>query len=339
MDNTPRAWGFWTKVKLQALERYLKAFTKASKRAPSTLYLDLFAGIANDVLRGENEIISGSTIRALKTEPKFTKLVLFELADKAKQLGNRLEEQFPGDQRYEIVPGDCNQTISQALEGLKSEDQGHDYSKSPSFAFIDPCGLNIHWETLVEIAGFKAEAIASGVSKTKVEMWILLSDPTIFRVSGLGTTESITRMYGTNAWEAIREQRQSRKIEPPEARKLYVNLFRNRLQSSLEYKYTMAMYFVGERNIPMYTMIFATDHIRAGKRIMKSEYKNSRNELLGILESNKQSEGQLRLSENTTMREIRWNDYPDGFMLDEEPPNLPDWLEQAANGKSNITRV
>lgn len=330
MDSTPRTWGFWTKVKLEALERYLKAFTKASKSAPSTLYLDLFAGVANDVLRDEDEIIAGSTIRALKTEPKFTKLVLFELADKAKQLANRLKEQFPGDQRYEIVPGDCNQTISQALEGLKSKGQSNDYSKSPSFAFIDPCGLNIHWETLAKIAEFKKEAISSGISSTKVEMWILLSVPTIFRVSGLEDPESITRMYGTNAWKAISEGRQSGNIEPPEARKLYVDLFRSRLVNSLEYKHTMAMYFIGNKNMPMYTMVFATDHIKAGKRIMKSEHKKARNKLLRLLESSNQSEGQLRLSDNTTMSEGCWNDYPDDFMLVDEAPNLPDWLERTA---------
>ena len=334
MDSAPRAWGFWTKVKLRALERYLKEFTKASKnKAPSTLYLDLFAGVANDVLRDEDEIIAGSTIRALKTEPKFTKLVLFELADKVKQLENRLQEQFPGDQRYEIVPGDCNQTISQALEALKPEEQGNDYSKSPSFAFIDPCGLNIHWETLVKIAKFKEDTILSGISETKTEMWILFSDPTIFRVSGLKTTERITQMYGTDDWEAIRKQRKSGKIKPPEARKLYVDLFRNRLQSSLGYKYTIAMYFVRKRNMPMYTMIFATDHIKAGKPIMESVYKNSRNDLLEILEAKEQSKGQLQLSDNMTMSKINWNDYPDDFMLADKYPHLPDWLDQAANEK------
>ena len=334
MDSTPRAWGFWTKVKLQALERYLERFvTTAKNKAPSTLYLDLFAGVANDVLRDEDEIIAGSAIRALKTEPKFTKLVLFELADKAEQLQNRLQEQFPGDQRYEIVPGDCNRTISQVLEALKSEEQGNDYSKSPSFAFIDPCGLNIHWGTLVKIAEFKAEAISRKISRTKTEMWILFSDPTIFRVSGLKTTDRITQMYGTNDWEAIRERRESGKIEPPEARKFYVNLFRDRLESLLGYKYTMAMYVVGEKNMPMYTMIFATDHIKAGKPIMESVYKNSRNDLLEILEDKEQSKGQLQLSDNMTMSKINWNDYPDDFMLADKYPHLPDWLDQAVNKK------
>ena len=331
MNRAPRAWGFWTKVKLEALERYLKAFTKASKSAPSTLYLDLFAGVANDVLRDEDEIIAGSTIRALKTEPKFTKLVLFELANKARQLENRLKEQFPGEQRYEIAPGDCNQTISQVLEDLKSKDQSNDYSKSPSFAFIDPCGLNIHWETLVKIAGFKKEAVSSRISGTKVEMWVLLSDPTIFRVSGLDATQSITRMYGTNAWEAISGRRQSREIEPLEARKLYVDLFRSRLENSLEYEHTMAMYFVGERKMPMYTMIFATDHITAGKPIMESVYRKAQNELLEALAVNSQFKGQQQLSYGMTMSEIDWNDYRDDFMLDEEPPNLPARLEQAAD--------
>ena len=44
MDSSPRAWGFWTEVKLDALERYLQRFTTASAKASTVLYLDLFSG-------------------------------------------------------------------------------------------------------------------------------------------------------------------------------------------------------------------------------------------------------------------------------------------------------
>jgi len=39
-----RSWGFWTEQKLAMLADYLPAFTTASKKAPTKLYLDLFAG-------------------------------------------------------------------------------------------------------------------------------------------------------------------------------------------------------------------------------------------------------------------------------------------------------
>jgi hypothetical protein len=46
----PRDWGPWTVIKLDALERYFRAFTIASRKANRTLYLDLFGG------RPENQV-------------------------------------------------------------------------------------------------------------------------------------------------------------------------------------------------------------------------------------------------------------------------------------------
>ena len=53
MDSSPRAWGFWTEVKLDAIERYLQRFTTASAKASTVLYLDLFSGSVDNVRRDE----------------------------------------------------------------------------------------------------------------------------------------------------------------------------------------------------------------------------------------------------------------------------------------------
>jgi three-Cys-motif partner protein len=73
-----RPWGFWTESKLHMLSDYLPAFATASKRAPSTVYLDLFAGQAENVSRETGQPIAGSLLRALRTEPPFTVVRGFE---------------------------------------------------------------------------------------------------------------------------------------------------------------------------------------------------------------------------------------------------------------------
>ena len=84
MESSPRAWGFWTEVKLDALERYLKRFTTASARAPTVLYLDLFAGSVDNVRRDDaSRHFAGSTVRALDTDPRFTHLRFFEMGRNA----------------------------------------------------------------------------------------------------------------------------------------------------------------------------------------------------------------------------------------------------------------
>src|SRR6266508_922937 len=114
----PRSWGWWTEQKLDVLGDYLAAFTKASTRAGTTVYLDLFAGQAQNVSRGRNEHpIRGSARRALDTRPPFTVLRFFELESKAKTLDSALKAESPR-RDFRVVPGDCNATIVGALAEL-----------------------------------------------------------------------------------------------------------------------------------------------------------------------------------------------------------------------------
>ena len=134
MSQSNRDWGFWSEVKLDALQKYLQRFTTASSSAQSTLYLDLFAGSTINTRRDKpNGTFEGSTLRALKNKPPFTDLRFFELDTKADQLRQELATRFPGDQRYNIVPGDCNNSMSRTLSELRREN----LDWSPTFAFVD----------------------------------------------------------------------------------------------------------------------------------------------------------------------------------------------------------
>jgi hypothetical protein len=60
----PRSWGWWTEQKLDILGDYLTAFNKASTTAGTTIYLDLFAGQAQNISRSHTEhLIRGSARR------------------------------------------------------------------------------------------------------------------------------------------------------------------------------------------------------------------------------------------------------------------------------------
>ncbi len=69
-----RSWGFWTKEKLDVLRRYLDRFTTASKSKPEILYLDLFAGEAENYERFTGDPIAGSARVALEVDdPPFSR--------------------------------------------------------------------------------------------------------------------------------------------------------------------------------------------------------------------------------------------------------------------------
>ncbi len=71
-----RFWGYWTRGKLDILQRYLDAFTTATKnKAPKTIYIDAFAGDPENRDRLTGEPIEGSATLALSvTDPPFTHL-------------------------------------------------------------------------------------------------------------------------------------------------------------------------------------------------------------------------------------------------------------------------
>ena len=274
MNNDPREWGFWTEVKLDALERYLARFTTASQRSPTTLYLDLFAGSVDNVRRDDNaRHFTGSTVRAIETTPPFTHLRFFEKGSRARQLEGDLSSRFPGDRRYRVVGEDCNKAITHTLDDLRSE--GLDWS--PTFCFVDPDGLNVTWSTLAQIASFKTAR-----ARTKAELLVLLSHTTIPRLAGWDSAQgldeelasSVTDFFGTPVWRRI-HQRRTNSLSAAEARHLYTTLFRYRLQETLGYEATLTIEMGNERGAPVYVLVFATDH-PAGTRIMSSVLEEAR---------------------------------------------------------------
>lgn len=105
----PRSWDWWTEQKLDILADYLAGFTRASKKAGTTVYLDLFAGRPDNVSRDRDERqIHGSARRALDTRPPLSVLRFFELDATARKLDNALRTAYPGRVKdFRVVPGDC----------------------------------------------------------------------------------------------------------------------------------------------------------------------------------------------------------------------------------------
>lgn len=265
-----RKWGDWSQVKLEALSRYLSAFTTASQKAKGTLYLDLFAGADENTLRGGGQPLLNSPRRALDARPPFNKVVLCELnEDDASNLDHSLHEEYPG-RDIVVLPGDCNKTMPKYLASLTRTSPG--WRKAPVFAFLDQFSAEIHWETLETLSRFR-----EGTSK--VELWMFFGDSFIPRgaYSEEGRpvnpqyAERVDRMYGTNQWRELAAGRSDRLLTGKQYKAELVNLMRWRIEKDLGYASTMPLQIVSERNQPLYNMIFATDH-PVGTRIMSSVF-------------------------------------------------------------------
>lgn len=274
MPDRARSWGFWTRRKLKILADYLDAFTTtASRHVSQRVYLDAFAGEGLGLDRLTGERFEGSARIALAVDsPPFTEFRFFELKSKAERLRRELARDYP-DRHIRVYGGDCNETIPQALAELQS------LRWAPTFAFLDPAGMQLAWSTLVALAEHKRGYRRSGSAKPeyKTEMWMLFPSQGLIRTLQLKRPPPVediaraTRLFGEESWRLIHELRLRGELSGREAREEYVNLMRWRLESVLGYQRTHPLEVKNLRGGPLYHMILATDN-EAGTRIITDLY-------------------------------------------------------------------
>ncbi len=271
------SWGFWTERKLAVLERYLPAFTRASSSVSARVYIDAFAGQGKGISRTTGEEFDASALIALRTQPPFTHLRFCELASRAPHLQQELRRVFPNRVTdFEVAEGDCNLTIPAMLQGLRDDD----LRWAPTFAFLDPYGMQVRFDTLKALADHKLGYRSRFSTKPtyKVELWLLFPSSAILRVTAadakrgtLPGQSQTTRVFGTADWEVIHRLWEARRISGAQARDEYVNLMRWQLEKKLGYRWTHPLRVEDLRRRPVYHMILATDN-EAGTKIMSDIY-------------------------------------------------------------------
>lgn len=293
-----RTWGPWSEVKLDSLEKYLAAFTRASSRAKGTLYLDLFAGGPDNQSRTDGQDIASSPVRALETQPHFSKCAFFELSPRAARgLETQLRDRYPG-RDITVRAGDCNVTCPEFLRDLMRTAPG--WRLAPAFAFVDQYAAEIEWSTLASLSGFKQP---TRIGLNKVELFLYFGDSFIPRGAHPDESgnpafpnfaERVDRMFGNDKWRDDWVKRRDRVIDGTEFRDRLTNRMRWQLENDLGYRLTLPLSIVNRFNRPMYRMIFATDHA-AGEKIMKSVFDGAHEAIDAMLRKAKAD----RLNENS----------------------------------------
>lgn len=260
-----REWSYWTRNKLEILTEYLPVFTgAASKKASERIYLDLMAGQPKNRERHTGVEFDGSPVVALTVNPPFSRLRFCELGNRADQLAAYLKDQFPGDDRYKVVSGDCNITIDAILQELAA------VRWAPTFAFVDQQAAEVHWRTLTKLASFRKNA-----KGWKTEIWILMS-PTMILKGVRGTNNEafqarVDQLYGNTDWRRIQRAFDRHVIVAREYRQQMVNLMRFQLENDLGYAYSHRIPMQMHNKLEIYDMVFATDH-DVGDRVMQHLY-------------------------------------------------------------------
>lgn len=261
-----REWSYWTKNKLEILTDYLPVFTSVSKNAEGVrIYLDLLAGQPANVLRDTGEVFDGSPVVAMNVTPPFSHLRFCEIDPKrSRDLASQLQSRFPGEGRYSVVEGDCNEQIAGILDALMP------VRWAPVFAFLDQQAAEIHWETIDLLSRFRRNP-----KGWKTEQWLLMS-PTMIAKGVRGTNASgfqdrVSRLYGTEDWMRVQHARWDQRITAPQYRAEMVNLMRWRFERDLGYRFTHRIPMRMANKTEIYDMLFATDN-EVGDRVMRHLY-------------------------------------------------------------------
>ena len=164
--------GDWTEQKLEALKRYLQAYTTALKNKPfRLLYIDSFAGtgyrhpkstedheqevLLEDIGEEAADFLDGSARLALKSEPPFDCYVFIEKrAEHVAEL-EKLRKEFD-DRQIRIRHGDANEKVREICR------QG-DWDEWRAVCFLDPYGMQVEWSTLKAISDTEA-----------IDVWLLV---------------------------------------------------------------------------------------------------------------------------------------------------------------------
>lgn len=199
--------GSWTQQKLEALGKYLRAYTTIFKRNPlaryySITYVDAFAGTGTlkrpepgrfatlipDLRRDDEQFRKGSVKRALEIEPHFDHYVLIEKdAKKCAEL-RILAEALPG-RNITVENDDANTAILKWCRGVNT-------ARERAVVFLDPFGASVKWEAIVALGRTRA-----------VDLWVLFPYSAINRMlvrdrkPPKAWADRLTAVFGTPDWE------------------------------------------------------------------------------------------------------------------------------------------
>jgi three-Cys-motif partner protein len=245
--------GEWATEKLDYLRRYIDVFeTSMRGKWHTRIYLDLLAGPGKNRISNTKNVVLGSPLIALKTRFPFTRYYFTDAnAANISALQERCKAS-PYNNRIHTQTGDCNQLIDNIVVELKQVE-----NNSLNLAFLDPEGLELHWNTVAKLADIK-----------RMDMIIIYPEGGLNRIMAKIYNKpietSVDLFFGTSEWREI-YIKYKYQHKSGHHREL-IDLYKTQLQA-LGYKEVRRGDEAGgyeplmrntKRNAPLYRLIFAS---------------------------------------------------------------------------------
>lgn len=248
----------WARYKLDIVECYLPAFSKACQRAGQHYVVDAFAGPGVNVFRDDGERRWGTPLVALHSDPPVTRVLAMDTDDRSLAALRARTEPF--GTRAVVRRGDANADLVPAMEEALEASQ-------PLLVVLDPEGTELDFRTLEAVSRFRP-------GRMKAELLVLLATHTgflrlLWDEIPHWAAEKMDVLYGTRRWRDIYRHRRAGTIDTDTATSRYVTLYADQLRERCGYEHVLDREIRehGRTGRLGYFLLFASDH-PTGQRIM-----------------------------------------------------------------------
>lgn len=278
--------GDWTKQKLDAFEKYVRAYLKIMNKQkekyngwPTTIYFDGFAGsginlpkednLKSDPLNGlelekeASQYYVGAAERVVSMDLSFDEYYFVDYNKKAiESLKKKLSPSQKGNRVYKYIVKDVNEGINKLSLYLDS--------KKSALVFLDPFGMDIQWNTISLLKG------------KRVDLWILI--PTgvainrlLDREGELRHLDKLEECLGLSETEIKREfylEKEELNLFNGKIKSLekisdsishITKLYIKQLKTIWNFVTDEPLVLINSKNVPIYHFVFASNNSTAFK--------------------------------------------------------------------------
>ncbi len=265
--------GYWSELKLEIVEKYGAAYTKAFANYPALkkFYIDAFSGAGLHLSKRTGQQVEGSPARALKISPRFDHFYFIDLdANKTAHLNTLCN----GRTDVDIHTGDASAYLTQTV--LPEVD----YEKfNRALCLLDPYGLHLNWQTIAQAGRSRAVDLFLNFPVMDMNRNAIWKNPERTPREGI---ERLTTFWGDQSWKeaAYAEHPQgdlfAKSTVLKQSNEAIVKAFQDRLKKVAGFTYVPeALPMRNSNNAIVYYLCFASQKPVA-QRIVESIFAKHR---------------------------------------------------------------
>jgi len=248
--------GYWSELKLEIVEKYGSAYTRAFTNQPGLkkFYVDAFSGAGVHLSKRTGGKVEGSPARALKISPPFDHFYFIDMdADKTAHLAALCR----GRDNVDIITKDASVYLTrELLPTIRFE------KFNRALCLLDPYGLHLDWEAIQQAGQSRAVDMFLNFPVMDMNRNAIWRNP---EQAPQGGIERMTRFWGDASWRdaAYAEDPQQNLFSGPDIIKQsnddIVAAFRERLRKVAGFQFVPEpLPMRNSNNVVVYYLFFAS---------------------------------------------------------------------------------